>query len=106
MSASYREGPPFSSTRLTCIIVEYRGYVLRRELVGGVAHQHTGLPHRPIPHHHTLDEFQVALIRHFWSPCRMVSVYNIDTQPIRVRLLLIDWALIRGITDFLVRLRS
>lgn len=49
----------------TCIVVEHCRYVLRRELVGGVTHQHTRLTHSPIPHHHTLNKFQVALIRHF-----------------------------------------
>lgn len=67
MSASARGPDPHVNSTLfpTCIVVEHCRYILRGELVGGVTHQHTRLTHRPVPHHHTLNKFQVAVIRHF-----------------------------------------
>lgn len=37
-------------------MVKHSGHILLREGVVGVAHQQTGLPHRAVPDHHTLQD--------------------------------------------------
>lgn len=61
-------------TRLTCIIIEHSGHILRRESVRRVAHQHARFPHRSIADDNAFDESVGLRLRHFETSAVYVCV--------------------------------